>query len=134
MKTAHIDKYYTAMASLADRFDRVARKLRYNAADLKAHEAWKTSVRSKLGDITGLTRMEACDLQPERLETIQLDGYRREKWLIQTEPGVWMPFYTLIPDDLQPGEKRSCMIAAHGHGSAGKFSRRVEPIYRLLKK
>lgn len=122
MKTAHIDKYYTAMASLADRFDRVARKLRYNAADLTAHEAWKTSVLSKLGDITGLTRMETCDLQPERLETVQLDGYRREKWLIQTEPGVWMPFYTLIPDDLQPGEKRRCMIAAHGHGSAGKFS------------
>ncbi|QTH40266.1 hypothetical protein J4772_22020 [Cohnella sp. LGH] len=122
MRTESIKTYYTAMESLVGRFDREARRLRLEASDADAYEAWKTKARSDLSDLIGIARMETCELLPERLEIVQEDGYRREKWLIQTEPGVWMPFYLLLPDDLQPGERRPCMIAAHGHGTAGKLS------------
>jgi len=110
------------MDSLEGRFDREARKLRLEASDADAYETWKTKVKAELSDLIGIARMETCDLLPERLETVQEEGYRREKWLIQVEPGVWMPFYLLLPDDLQPGEQRPCMIAAHGHGTGGKLS------------
>ncbi|WP_020618984.1 alpha/beta fold hydrolase [Paenibacillus daejeonensis] len=122
MRTVPTKTYYTAMKSLVGRFDREARKLKFEASDVEEYEAWKTKVKAALSDLIGIARMEMCDLLPERLETVQEDGYRREKWLIQTEPDVWMPFYLLLPDDLQPGERRPCMIAAHGHGTAGKLS------------
>lgn len=33
-----------------------------------------------------------------------------------------MPFYVLIPGGYKQGERRPCIIAAHGHGSGGKLS------------
>ena len=39
---------------------------------------------------------------------------------IHTEPGVVMPLYALLPDDLKAGERRPVVIAPHGHGSGGK--------------
>jgi dienelactone hydrolase len=53
-------------------------------------------------------------------ETAQCDGYRRERVEIDTEPGVVMSLYVLVPDGLTgaaPG-----VIAAHGHDSGGKLS------------
>lgn len=122
MNTEHVAKYYTSIPGLADRFDRTAGQWGFQAASLEEYEAWKTSTRARLGELIGMTRMDMCDLRPELLESVQLENYRREKWLIQVEPDVWMPFYLLMPDGLQPGEKRPCMIAAHGHGTGGKLS------------
>jgi hypothetical protein len=55
-------------------------------------------------------------------EQVMLDGYARERVEIQTEPGIVMPLYVLIPADLRPGERRACIIAPHGHGSGGKYA------------
>lgn len=54
-----------------------------------------------------------------KLETKQYDGYRREKYQLQVEPGVWMPFYKLIPD-VDPLAKYNVAIALHGHGAFAK--------------
>lgn len=122
MRTIHIDKYYTSTGHLLEVYDRESRKLGLKAESIAEYEEWKKAARARLSDITGICRMEKCGLKAQRLESVQMDGYRRDKMLIQTEPDVWMPFYVLIPDGIKPGEKRPCMIAPHGHGSAGKFS------------
>jgi hypothetical protein len=51
-----------------------------------------------------------------------MDGYTRERVVLQTEPGIWMPVYVLIPDGIGAGERRPAVIAPHGHASAGKYS------------
>ena len=122
MSAAHQQRYYTCLDSLSGLYDSAARECAYQARTLDEHLAWKVKVRQKLFDITGLARVSGCDLLPERISVEAMDGYWREKYIIQTEPEVWMPFYLLIPNDLKAGESRPCFIAAHGHSSGGKYS------------
>lgn len=114
------NEYYTSMNNLLEVYDERARKLGFNANNIQEYEKWKLELRKKLTEITGLNRFQYCDLNPKVLESVKLDGYRRDKIVIQTEKNVWMPFYMLVPDNIKEGEKRKCIIAPHGHGSVGK--------------
>lgn len=122
MQTIHTEEYYPALKHMINVFDRAARKMRLLAATTPEFVAWKANVRAKLADITGLSRMETCSLSPRLLESVHMDGYRRDKLVIQTEPDIWMTFYVLIPDTLREGDRLPCVIAPHGHISAGKYA------------
>jgi len=122
MSTSNNVQYYTCREQLLKVYDESARQYGLKAEDAESHSKWKSEVRALLADITGISRMRKCELLPKVLERKQMDGYMREKVVIQVEEGVWMPFYILIPDDIKEGEKRPCIIAAHGHGSCGKYA------------
>ena len=70
----------------------------------------------------GLDTMAEAPLDPVITERVACAGYTRERVLIQTEPGVVMPLYVLIPDGLMPGERRPAVLAPHGHSSGGKYA------------
>lgn len=116
------NKYYTSIEHMLEVFDGTSRKLAFKAESIKDFEEWKKSTRMQLAAIIGIDRMRKCSLDPQLIETVPMDGYRRDKMLIQTEKDVWMPFYLLIPDGINEGEKRPCMIAPHGHSSGGKYA------------
>jgi dienelactone hydrolase len=116
------NQYYTTMEYLLARYDVLARQLGHRATTLDEHDRWRHELRARLRQITGIDTMLQCDLLPEITERVVLDGYLRERVLIQTEPGVVMPVYVLVPGDLAPGEQRPAVIAPHGHSSGGKFS------------
>lgn len=67
--------------------------------------------------------MKRCDLRAQILEKEVLpdENFTREKWIIQTEEDIWMPFYLLKPKQTF-AEKNPVIIATHGHGSGGKLS------------
>jgi dienelactone hydrolase len=69
-----------------------------------------------------MDRMRAVPPEPELLESVQLDGYRRDRLLIATEKGVHMPLYALVPDAAADGKPRAAIVAAHGHAGAGKLA------------
>ena len=70
----------------------------------------------------GLDTMRDAPLDPVITERVACAGYMRERVLLQTEPGVIMPLYVLIPDGLRPGERRPAVLAPHGHSSGGKYA------------
>ncbi|QHW35048.1 hypothetical protein GZH47_11735 [Paenibacillus rhizovicinus] len=110
---------------MAEVYDRRARQLALRAGSKEEYAAWKEQVRGRLREITGMNTMEGCELSPRLLGSEQMDGYRRDKLIIQTEPGVWMPLYVLVPDGAgspPEGMRTPCVIAAHGHRTAGKLS------------
>jgi len=115
-------RYYTAMEYLLLRFDALARQMGFRAATLEEHQRWQHELRARLRQITGVNTMISCPLEPEITERVSLEGYARERVLLQTEPGIIMPVYVLLPADLPPGERRPIVIAPHGHSSGGKFS------------
>jgi dienelactone hydrolase len=121
-RTIHTEKYYTSLKHIMDEYDREARKLGLRVGNISDYDTWKKSVRSKLMEITGIDRMEKCELEPVLLESCQLNGYKREKKIIQTEPDVWMTFNVLIPEGFKESEKRPCIITPHGHCGGGKYS------------
>lgn len=116
------EKYYTSKGHLLKIFEKESRKLGMVATNINEYNEWKIIVRHKLIDLIGLNKMESCNLKPKLLESEQFDKYKRDKFIIQTEPDVWMPFYVLIPNGLSPNEKTPCVIAPHGHNSGGKYA------------
>jgi hypothetical protein len=122
MNDVELKEYYTSSRYLLNLYDRNSRKLALKAKNIEEYETWKRHLREILKEITGINTMNTCPLLPQLLESVQLEGYRRDKVIIQTEPEIWMPVYILIPDHLKENEKRPCIIAPHGHASGGKYA------------
>lgn len=60
---------------------------------------------------------EACPLEPRIVGTLQRDGYRVEKLLLQTRPGVLMTANAYVPAGDAP---RPAVLCVHGHWRGAK--------------
>jgi cephalosporin-C deacetylase-like acetyl esterase len=69
-------------------------------------------LRARLQQGFGTLPEKPCPLQPKVLGVLKRDGYRVEKLLFQTMPGVWMTANAYVPD--RPG-KHPALLAVHGH-------------------
>jgi dienelactone hydrolase len=120
--TIHIERYFTCMDYLKERFDRLSRQMGFRATKLEDAVAWQHELRARVSDLLGLDTMLRCSPDARVTERVECDGYVRERVEIQTEPGVIMPTYVFLPAGLRSGERRPVVLAPHGHGSAGKFA------------
>jgi dienelactone hydrolase len=121
-RIVHFDRYFTTMEYLMTRYDRVSRQIGFRAKSLGEALAWQQELRAKLRSITGMDTMLSAPLNPRVTERVSLDNYIRERVEIQTEPGIIMSVYVLIPKNIVPSERRPAVITPHGHGSGGKLS------------
>jgi dienelactone hydrolase len=83
-------------------------------------EAWtrhKGVLRQKLLESWGGFPREACDLAQKKLGEIVRDGYRVEKIVFQTRPGVLMTANAYVPDGTG---KRPAVLCVHGHWRGAK--------------
>jgi hypothetical protein len=120
--TLPISKFYTCQEHVIDRFKRCGRQMGYSPMSAAETLEWQKKLRAKVSELLGLGEMEPCEPVVNITERTQMDGYVRERIELQTEPDVWTIFYALIPDGIQPGEKRPLVLAPHGHDSGGKFA------------
>jgi cephalosporin-C deacetylase-like acetyl esterase len=81
-------------------------------ATREAWEARRSEIRDKLQQAFGRFPGQACPLEPKVLGVLQRDGYRVEKLIFQTMPGVWMTASAYVPN--KPG-KHPALLAVHGH-------------------
>lgn len=112
---------FTLEPYCAARFDALARRHPAETSSPEALIAWQRETRERLRALIGLEIED--ERTPPRMEIVEsrrMDGYTREKLLIQTGESLVMPTYRLIPDDLKEGGRRPAVIAAHGHLSHGK--------------
>jgi len=114
--------FFTALDYMLRRYDTVARQMGLRAESVTELQAWQHELRAQLRRTLGIDTMRWSPLEPRTTERVALDGYTRERVELQTEPGVIMPVYVLVPDGIQPGERRAVVLAPHGHGSAGKYA------------
>lgn len=120
-----MSEYYTSMHSFLNRFDTLSRQHGFKAETIEDYHIWKIALRAKLRRLIGLDRLGGCDPNPELVESVEKDGYRREKLLIYTEDDVIMPVFVLIPNNksLASDDGRlPVMVAPHGHGFGGMHS------------
>lgn len=86
-------------------------------ANLDEWETRKQQLRQNLLKSWGGFPAEACDLSPRVMGELKREGYRIEKVVFQTRPGVWMTANAYIPD----GEgKRATVLCVHGHWRGAK--------------
>lgn len=116
-----IAESFPSLPSLLRKYDRYARGMRFTGESREGFLSWQRTAREKLSGLLGLEKMEACPLEPRCTESVTLpDGICRERWTIQTEPDVTMPFYLLIPPEADRTTR--IFLCPPGHGGAGKYS------------
>lgn len=103
-----------------DRYRAAGRSLRFQATTVDEWRFWRQALRARVRELMGIGRLLPTDPKPRITETVPCDGYQRQRVEIDTEPGVTMPLYVLIPDGL--AGPAPAVIAPHGHGSGGKLS------------
>ncbi len=90
--------------------------LAFSATNEEEWRAWRSALEAKLIELME-EWPEPCELTPLVAERVEEEHYFREKVVFQSEPGVDVPAYVLIPKDLKLGETRPALLCAHGHGN-----------------
>src|SRR5262245_1384377 len=83
-------------------------------------EEWtrqKAALREKLLASWGGFPKQPCDLAPKKLGELARDGYRVEKVVFQTRPGVFMTANAYVPEG---AGKRPAVLCVHGHWRGAK--------------
>ncbi|MDP6380787.1 MAG: alpha/beta hydrolase family protein [Phycisphaerae bacterium] len=114
------EKFYSIHPHLRRRWGKVGRKMGFDAKSVPALSRWRGQLRRRLKELLGYNTMQRAPLRPKIVDEIQCDGYTRQKVHIQTEPGVIMPMYVLIPDAASP--PYSAVLCPHGHCAGGKIA------------
>lgn len=112
---------YPTLPSMLRKFDRYARRDAFQGETPEELKAWQENTKALLWDLLGLDKMETAPLRPVLTERVSLPGgICRERWTIDTEPEVTMPFYVLLP----PKAHRTTrpFLCPPGHGGGGKFT------------
>ncbi len=86
-------------------------------ASLDEWQSRKQQLRQNLLKSWGGFPAEPCDLAPKIVGELKRDGYRVEKVLFQTRPGIWMTANAYIPDG---DGKRAAVLCVHGHWKGAK--------------
>jgi len=80
---------------------------------------WQTTARKRLAELLGMHQMEKATrghrTRVSFQDPIQEDGFTRRLGSIETEPGVHIPFWLLVPSG-GSGVKRPLAFCAQGHG------------------
>ncbi len=90
--------------------------LTYKPGNKRATEAWQKKLRAKVLDLIGGFPKEKTPLNPTVLETRDFPGYRREKFIIETRPGVALLGYLLTPKDAKGPLATMICVPGHGRG------------------
>ena len=111
---------YGSLESMLAKFDKYSRRSRFTGGSREELEAWQRESKKTLSGLLGLHKMDEAPLIPSRTESVSLPGgIVRERWVIQTEPHVFMPFYLLIPEKRKEAFPILC---PPGHGGMGKYT------------
>ena len=115
-----MQNYYTCQEHFEKLFSETYRSHTFTAKNREEFAIWSASLRESLHELNGTKQMKPCSPRPILVESVPCEGYIRKKAVIYTEEDVQMPFYILVPEGLKEGEKRTAVIACHGHDSNGK--------------
>lgn len=98
-----------------ERYASAPLRLTFRATNRADAEIWQQELRAKLIELIG-GFPERTPLQPETLEVRQYPGYRREKLVFQSRPGVAVVGYLLTPAGRKAPYPTVVAIPGHGAG------------------
>lgn len=98
------------------RYEQMPLRLTFQAKTRKQAELWQKKLREKLFELVGPFPHPRDLLKPVTLETRDFPAYRREKFVVETRPGVALLGYLLTPKDRQPPFAPMICLPGHGRG------------------
>ena len=76
---------FQSEATLRARFHAISRELGFRATTLDEWRFWRQALRAKIRELQGVDRLTPTALNPRITETVQCDGYTRQRVEIDTE-------------------------------------------------
>ena len=120
--------FVTYPSPVGNYFKRIQKGKQVHAFDASAgFGQWQEKARGALIELTGLKRMrkDLAGFRP-RVEVGKAvatqDSFTRTLCSMETEPGVVIPFYLLIPKDASKAQPRPLLLCPHGHDKLGLHS------------
>jgi len=110
------DRRFDPVLYARDRFSAAPRRLRFQARTRPEAEAWQKTLRAKITELVGGFPSSRSPLRPVTLETRAFAGYRREKIVFDSRPGVSVLAYLLLPEKAQPPAATVICVPGHGRG------------------
>ena len=89
-------------------------RLTFRAQNRKQAEAWQKRLRATLTELLGGFPAQRAPLRAQTLETRDFPGYRREKFVFESRPGLFVLGYLLTPH--AGASPHPAMICLPGHG------------------
>lgn len=74
---------------------------------------WQNALRTEVWNCLG-EMPETVPMNPQQIDESDQGDHIRQKWVMQTEADFWMPFYLLLPKNLDSA--RPAVVSLHGHG------------------
>ena len=110
------DRKFDPVAYSRDLFAAAPQKLRFTARTRAQAEAWQKQLRAKVTELIGGFPAARVPLRPVTLETRSFPGYRREKIVFDSAPGVSVLVYVLLPDKIKTPAPTMICVPGHGRG------------------
>ena len=110
------DRRFDPVAYTLDLYAEAPRRLRFQTRSRGQAEEWQKTLRAKLTDLVGGFPSERRPLRPVTLDTRTFPGYRREKIVFDSRPGVSVLAYVLVPEKASGPVPAMICIPGHGRG------------------
>ena len=110
------DRHFDPVVFTRDLYAAAPRRLRFQAHTRREAEAWQRTLYAKLTDLVGGFPSERGPLRPATLETRTFPGYRREKIVFDSRPGVSVLAYVLQPTNAKTPAPVVVCVPGHGRG------------------
>src|SRR5258707_8411818 len=110
------DRGFDPVVYARDRYAAAPRRLRFQPRTRQQAEDWQRALRAKLTELLGGFPATREPLRPVTLETRAFPGYRREKIVFDSRPGVSVLAYLLLPTRAQTPAATVICIPGHGRG------------------
>ena len=91
-------------------------RMTFSAKNKAQAEQWQREFRAKLTELVGGFPHERVALNSQTIETREFPGYRREKFVFNSRPGVAVAGYLLTPKDAKPPYAPVICVPGHGRG------------------
>lgn len=108
------ERRFDPVAYTQDLYDAAPRQLRFRAGNRADAEAWQKALRTKLSELIGGFPTARTPLRAITLETRAFPGYVREKIVFDSQPGVSVLAYLLLPEKAR--RPAAVMVCVPGHG------------------
>jgi dienelactone hydrolase len=91
-------------------------QLTFKAQNKKQAEAWQKKLHAKVLELLGGFPAQRTPLKPQILEVREFPGYKRERFVYQTRPGLSALAYLLTPTNAKGPYGTVICIPGHGRG------------------
>src|SRR5438128_8866603 len=110
------DRHFDPVVFTRDLYAAAPRRLRFQARTRREAEEWQRTLHAKLTDLVGGFPSERGPLRPATLETRTFPGYRREKIVFDSRPGVRVLAYVILPENRKTPAPTMICVPGHGRG------------------